>query len=83
MVSLPLDRTKKLPVFMLCSMRSHHREGRADLTSLLNAEQREVLQLSLKTVVNLEKQETSCAASPCFVAAQPKDSEGLDCLCEL
>lgn len=68
---------------MLCSIWSHHREGRADLIFLLSAEQREVLQLSVKIVVNLEKQETLCATSQCFVAAQPKDSQGLDCLCEL
>ena len=47
--------------------------------SLLNAEQREVLQLSVQIVVNLEKQET---ASRCFAEAQPKDGKGLDWFCE-
>lgn len=50
--------------------------------SLLTAEQIEVLQLSVQLVANLEKQETLCPASQGFVAAQPKDGEGLDCLCE-
>lgn len=41
---------------------SHHREGRADLTPLLNAEQKGGLKLTVQTVVNLEKQETSSPA---------------------
>lgn len=41
---------------------SHHREGRADLTPLLNAEQKGGLKISVQTVVNLEKQETSSPA---------------------
>jgi len=83
MIDLPLDKDKKPPCIggSFYGEPSQRRED--DLMSLLSAEQKGVLQLSVQIEVNLENQETLCPASQCFVAAQSKDGEDLDCLCEL
>lgn len=65
---------------MLCSMESHHREGRTDLMSLLNARQSEVLQLSVQIVVNLENKRLCAQLHSGLLQPGQKERKGWDCL---